>query len=40
MMALADAFLIGAAALGFSSKEAVDLLNARCLEMKGAQPNG
>jgi GntR family transcriptional regulator len=34
---LADDFLTGAAALGFSSIEAVNLLNARCLEMKGAK---
>jgi GntR family transcriptional regulator len=34
---LADDFLIRAAALGFSSAEAVNLINARCLEMKGAK---
>jgi GntR family transcriptional regulator len=37
---LADGFFTGAATLGFSAFEAVDLLNARCQELKGESSDG
>jgi GntR family transcriptional regulator len=40
LMALADGFLTGAAVLGFSATEAVDLLKTRSLELKREKSDG
>jgi GntR family transcriptional regulator len=39
MMDLADRFLAGAAALGFSTTEAVDFLETRCIDIKREKSN-
>jgi GntR family transcriptional regulator len=40
LMELADHFLAGAAALGFSTTEAVDFLETRCIDIKRERSNG
>jgi GntR family transcriptional regulator len=40
LMDLADGFLTGAASLGFSTKEAVDFPETRCIDMKREKSNG